>query len=326
MEIPKNTGFQFDFDYRDAYKDLIVGSSESEVKDIDWSPKLTKAYQNWKPFCVYYSLLKKIMFKLGNGDNFSEDGAAIKCGVGKNGTTWNNALSGIKDFGVWLQNDFPNYPSTLTWDDWDSMFRYDKSIDNKLRKFSKLGYWHITPRLDIIKREVQDDPMVVVIGLGKSFGTNSDLVEPPTKITAYHSTVLAGWKESKGYKIDDSLPKGEYYLTPDYPIIAALKITDVMPDNWKEIQSENQKKEFNNCLNHYGKPRNIIAEQVVAGKMVEEFKKFKNESVWQAAGRFWTVYINAIVYGGYTYLDVINSTYLWRRTNNHAFNFNEIKV
>jgi len=90
---------------------------------------------------------------------------------------------------------------------------------------------------------------------------------------------------------------------------------------------------FEHCLNHYGKPRDFALEQKVAAKLVKEFQKFKNQSVWEAAGKFWNVYTNAVAYGGYsisygiTWMpgDVINDCYHWRRTGEHIFDFNKLR-
>ena len=147
--------------------------------------------------------------------------------------------------------------------------------------------------------------------------------------TVNHGILLTGWDiddtwfghDSLYYQKDDT---GHRVIHKDYKFTSAYAVTE-MPRRWKKRVKIERETGFDTCLTHYGKVRDFSLEHAVASKLVKEFRKFKNQSVWEAAGKFWTVYINAVAYGGYNYKDVINSCYQWRRTGRHAFFFNKLR-
>lgn len=329
-------------DPRDAWKDLIVAGEINEAKDIDHSPKLRKEYQGYKPFCVSYSSTK--VYDAIEKKDSSQDALALMTNTQSWGNYTNQVFIYMAEKGLVKQADFPD----ISLETWNTIQKLGNNIKDevpadvyaKLIKPKKLGWMRLDTSKTILSSEVQTKPLLLVIPLGDSFNTKQEVVEPPKNVTYLHQTVLAGIKHGKGFKIHDSLRgplgEGEYYLDWNYPIYSAYELTASMPFDWKETQQANLDKEFGLCLNHYGYPRDLSKEQFVAGEMVRAFKAFKNESVYQAAGKFWTVYVNAIAYGGYsleyyrlgvkwTAGDVINDCYHWRRTGEHLFDFNKLR-
>lgn len=345
MQNITNTGFIPSHDYRDAHKDLIMGAETPvKLKATDFSDSLVKAFQYSKPFCTSYSVAKYISYRMlkDSGDvvDLSEDGLARLSGTSVLGNTFQSVFGTAFGSGVWLQPDFPNFGITVgSVSEWNKLMKVPEEKLALLKSFKEHGYWRINTDAATLAQELQTKPLIFSFGIGETFNTEKEIVEPPKTVKVLHASVLAGWHPVKGYKVHDSLMRppwsGEYYLAPEYEILSAYEITKAIPANWKDLQEQAQKNEFQFCLDHYGMRRDIEKEQLVAGQMVKAFRAFNNESVWQAAGKFWTVYINAIVYGGYNLEytkffkwqpgDIINDCYNWRRTGRHLFNFNLLR-
>lgn len=330
-------------DPRDAWKDLIVtGTDRIEIPNIDWSDKLRIEFQGYKPFCTAYSTTKVLDFLI-NSDS-SQDALALMTNTQPWGNYTNTVFGFVKNNGVVKQSEYGD----ISLEYWNLIKNYGNKIKyavsntiyNKLKKPEKFGWMRINTNSNVLAAELQNGPLIIIFGIGETFNTKKDVVEPYKKVNFWHQSVLAGYDKYKGFLVNDSLrgPRGngKYYLSRDYPIVSAYQLTANMPENWKEKQKQAQNEEFGFCLQHYGYPRDLTKEQIVAAQMVKAFRKFNNESVWQAAGRFWTVYINAIVYGGYSLEyrnmfgkwmpgDVINDCYHWRRTGRHIFNFNNLR-
>lgn len=344
MERLINTGLpnKLPIDPRDAWKDLIMAGEINETKDVDHSSKLRKEFQGYKPFCVSYSSAK-VFDAIENKDS-SQDALALMTNTQEWGNYTNAVFIWMAEQGLVKQSDFPD----ISLETWNTIKGLGNNIKNevpqniydKLIKPKKLGWMRLDTSKTILSSEVQTKPLIVIMPIGESFYTKNDVIEPPKQQYLLHQTVLAGIKHGKGYKIHDSLrgplADGEYYLDWNYPILSAYELTASMPFDWKEKQQASLDKEFGFCLNHYDLPRDLSKEQFIAGEMVRAFRAFKNESVWQAAGKFWTVYVNAITYGGYsleyyrlgmkwTAGDVINDCYQWRRTGKHIFDFNKLR-
>lgn len=138
-----------------------------------------------------------------------------------------------------------------------------------------------------------------------------------------HVLLLVGWDDEKDKWIMHESQRwggptdGYVTLNQSYTFRFAFAVPEVFPDDWKEKRDEAREKG-----ERYGQPRDYEKEVQVANKMLREFKRFNNKSVTDAAGRFWHLYTNAVTYGGYSYTDVVNDCYHWRRTGYHIFNFN----
>jgi hypothetical protein len=337
----QTTGLQLRVDTRDVYKDQILAGGEPKIlQNTNFSKLMRKEFQGYKTFCTAYSTTKvaDVLYKKDS----SQDALALMTNTNAVGNTTNNVFAFVKNRGTVKQSDFPDI-SLETWNQIKYLGQAVKdqvpsSVYAKLEMLKSFGYLRLNTDKQVLMQELQDHPVVAIIGLGNSFNTSNEVVEPNSNINYYHQTVLAGMQKDKGFLVNDSLRgplgTGDYYLDFDYPILSAYELTKEMPINWKELQAASLEKDFSICLNHYGMPRDIMRETFVAGEMVRAFQAFKNDSVFQAAGKFWTVYVNAITYGRYSLEyyrlgikwmpgDVINDCYHWRRAGEHLFDFNK---
>ena len=325
-------------DIRLANYDLIfaIGRTDVPAQSKDWRPYLPKFRdQSWFPFCVSFAhraLAATFEKSQGRDVEISPINLFFKAeGMTLGSYVWKNAHVGVRD-GFILEKDKPLLdPQMYSYKDWRDINDYalaniSKEAEQEAEKYKIKSYQWVNPRDDIAMIDAMNhSPLVVVIRLGDTY--NEKIVTPPNKKGSYHA-VLMSYMDQHGQKyIFDSLRHrkdfdGERILHPDYHIVSAYSYRD-MPDDWAEKQEENKVKDFEVCLQHYGKKRDLSKEQGTAKEMVVKFKAFQNDSVWEAAGRFWTVYINAITYGKYTYTDVINDCYNWRRTGEHIFDFNK---
>ena len=201
------------------------------------------------------------------------------------------------------------------------------------------GYVRIRPaEMELKKAMLKHGPVMVGVyanALARYYSGNG---KRPKNKRSNHYIILAGWTEDK-WIIFDSLGwvmsnegYGTLNLAYNFDNVRAIR---EFPKNWKKIVKDSREKEFSHCLNHYGKPRDMAKEIKVAYKIEREFKKFNNQSVYEAYGRFNHVYTNAVAYGGYnasyrkfgrwTAGDVINSCYNWRRTGKHSFDFDKLR-
>ena len=200
-----------------------------------------------------------------------------------------------------------------------------------------LGYVRVQNDPEALKRAIlEHGPLLVGVYAGKGYYRG---VPARTSSTDNHAVLLSGWDDEGNWEIFDSLmyvrdDNGVRYLDKSYTFHSAYAITE-LPRGAKKKVERARAKGFKNCLDHYGKPRNFALEQKVASRLTEEFEKFQNQSVWEAAGKFWTVYVNAVAYGGYSISykkfgrwqpgDIINDCYHWRRTGQHIFDFNKLR-
>jgi hypothetical protein len=178
---------------------------------------------------------------------------------------------------------------------------------------------------------------MVLVGVAASGGWWKDKANR-SKPEDNHAVLLVGYEQDDSWIVFDSLQpekdfNGYHRLSSEYTFSSAYAITE-LPANWKELRDEAREAPPGN-KERYGKQRNYEAEVAFANKMLAEFKRFNNQSVLEAAGRFWETLIRAGVYGGYslTYTkwgrwmpgDLINSVYNWRRTGKHLFDFNKLR-
>jgi len=350
---PEYNGVVLEIDPELAQYDLLFlgGEIGEEVaageESFDWEPYAPEFHDQGRiPTCLAEALRNikaTIQNKLLGVKIFL---SSIHLFFKGGGTTRGSSVSGLGNIlvrGEGIEEKEKPYPSRDLARDWNALKRYALNVDKQAMAAGKHikidGYSYVNPS---VKRWMIDamekTPLILIVRLSSDY--SNDYVFGRGPGGGLHAVELLHINNNGNYRILDSLQyrlgfNGRKTLDKDYPyIVSAYSVRD-LPDDWKALQEKAAKETFGECLNHYGLKRDFAKEQEVAGQMVKEFEKFNSQSVWEAAGRFWTVYINAIVYGNYTLSyykhgrwlpgDVINDCYQWRRSGEHIFEFNRPK-
>ena len=327
------------FDPRDVWLDeilageTVVPPQEYRIEGLVYEP------QGAWPFCVSFSTTTLLEWKLKNKDgiikSYSQPHLFFHSGGGKRGSFFRSNLDTAK-----AQGNISYSLDTIPVDIW--VYPSDTRFETRRQESLKIpftnpdknfGYIRVNNDVNALKQAIMNYGPVLVGVAAKGDYWNDN--HKRSSDTDTHAVLLVGWDSGHWILFDSLTPRANFYgyhkVDISYPFYSAFVITD-LPSNWKEIR-DTKRQEFENALNHYGKPRNFALEVEVANRMLQEFKNFKNQSVLEAAGKFWTVYINAVAYGGYniTYTkfgikrsgDVISDCYFWRRTGQHVFDFNK---
>jgi len=349
------TGFLKDsFDPRDYWLDevqLLCGEETKEIPDSYVVPDLKFDHQAGYPYCVSYAITtaleKKIRSYTGVVKAFSQPHLFHHSGGSQNGSWIRRTLNTVVDKGCIPEARLPR-PQDKPKDWFDKMQKEAESIP-----------FADSSRLKVYARVAMEEPMMkqAIIDHGPivtSLSTNrANFVQPnywSKKFTRFtktdtHAVLIAGWdedEEGKYWIIFDSLNGGNYgvgdhqglldgyhRISREYDFYSGYVMVELPVNvNHEQVKEEvikNREVEFSVALSHYGKPRDFSKEVEVANELRRQFEDFKNQSVLEAAGKFWTTYINAVAYGNYSYRDCINDCYNWRRTGNHAFNLNKVR-
>jgi hypothetical protein len=245
----------------------------------------------------------------------------------------NNVLDVGKNFGFTNASDHATTPKEqITWADFDRLVRpailttyaQERAKEVAIQGYAYLPtYQHLNIENYLVDKK---EPLLITIGLGSGFNNRgeSTVIEQPSSYSSYHALLLIGYDIQGNWQVFDSLGVAWYWISKDYELLSVTSLTE-LPIDWKVVQETAQKEEFGVALNHYGKARVLQLEVASANAMMTAFTKSKNQSVFEAAGRFWTVYINAVAYGKYSVTDIINDCYNWRRTGKHSFNLNTVR-
>ena len=340
----KNFGYVEDpFDPRDVWLDEVFGGDEQRELPTSYHVDgLVYDKQGQYPYCVSFATTSVVEYlhkkETGKSVKLSPAHLFYASEGGLNGSSLRQNLNVVKDDnkGAIPDSAFPMPPNILDKPkDWFTLYsKKAKAVPFKDTTHIK-GYARVLPFKSAIKKAILDTgPLLVGVYVSTKDGYYTGSGERKTD-DDNHVVALTGWDDDKNvWYIHDSLRwvganNGTGTLSQNYTFRYAYAITE-LPENWKQLRDESRKKDFEqtdtspnpSVLDHYGKQRNFEKEQRVAVEMLDRFKAFNNKSVTDAAGRFWTIYINAIAYGGYSYTDIINDCYHWRRTGTHLFDFN----
>lgn len=115
--------------------------------------------------------------------------------------------------------------------------------------------------------------------------------------------------------------EGYGYFPYNYPLFA---------NGWTSIDLPNEPskpKPQEGWATFYGRKRNLGSEQRNALMLQQAiYSRFAPyDRARYSAGRNWSMYVNALVYGDYSLTDVINDIFSVSRSKGHIFNFNEIR-
>lgn len=340
IALPKVPGYVPDpFDPRDYWLDEIAaGSATSDlparykIEDLEFEP------QGSFPFCVSFAVTKMVEYAYrGKKKPFeaSQPHLFFRSGGQPWGSGFRANLDTAKGYGCIAEEKLP-MPSDV----WGNSSGIYESLKNKA--FSTdfegskkiLGYARVSPTEDELKRAIMEHGPVMV-GVAASGGYWTEY-QKRSKNEDNHACLLVGWDENGWIMFDSLQPSsnfnGYHKLDKSYQFFSAYVVTE-LPKNVENLVETVRSDGFENALNHYGQRRNLEAEQMAAAELLAAFNRFNNQSVKDAAGRFWTVLTNARAYGGYNVSytkwgmwqpgDLVNFVYQWRRTGEYLFDLNQ---
>jgi len=325
MELfkPKlNSGFIPDsFDPRDVWRDEIF-AGPTELPEEYEVPDLNFRYQQSWPFCVAMACTRieeKKYKEIGIDCDLSETKTFFEAGGTEQGSSIRAVLDVLVKKGAVAYDKLPippYIPNAL-----DSLRK--TALDIPFGDAKKIpGYVRVVPNEAQLKQAIMEDGGVIVPVA--AFGTYFAGGSKRTRKDDNHVIVLKGWTKDKWILHDSlfSLSEGRNTVDLSYTFQSAYSMLD-LPENWREIRDTVRAEGNKDALAHYGQRRSLEREIEVANELLQQLKAFNNQSVLDAAGRFWPLLTNAIAYGGYSYRDCINSLYNWRRTGEHIFDFNQ---
>lgn len=327
------------FDERDAWSDEVLAGSDAPVPKSYRTDGLAFEPQGAWPFCASFAVTKMVEHavwkKTGIRHDLSQPHLFFNSGGTRNGSTFRGNLETARTRGEIRYAKFPMPDDLYDLSGFDSLLDDAKKTPFDGAK-TILGYVRVVPDREALKRQILASGMVLV-GVAANGGYWKDGAKRPNGKPDNHAVLLVGWDEDDSWWVFDSLsPRkgfdGYHRLATDYGFNSCYAVTE-LPDDWKEIVRQKREEPFALCLSHYGKPRDYEAEKRAAVEILDEFRKFKNQSVTDAAGKFYTVLINMMVYGGYSLSyskwgkwmpgDLINMVYMYRRTGQLIFDPNK---
>lgn len=340
----KNFGYVEDpFDPRDVWLDEVFAGDEGrEIPTKYHIDELVYDRQGVYPYCVSFATTSVVEYlhkkETGKEIKLSPAHLFYNAEGGIYGSSVRQNLNVVReeDKGAIPDKYFP-MPIEIgkKSNDWFPTYKKKaKGVPFKDATHIK-GYARVLPFKSTIKKAILDHgPLLIGVFVSRRDGYYTGHGERKTE-DDNHCVALTGWDDDKNvWYIHDSLGwvsanNGTGTLSQNYTFRYAYAITE-LPENWKQLRDESREKDFEqdptspnpSALEHYGKQRNMELEITTANEMLARFNAFGNKSVKDAAGRFWPLYTNAIAYGGYTYTDIINDCYHWRRTGTHLFDFN----
>lgn len=342
--IPKNTGFiPNPFDARDYWEDeVVLGGAEIEIPQSYKIEGLTFEPQGARPFCVSMTATKMLetAYKkdgFHRGLELSKPHLYYNSGGSYVGSWFRATLETARTKGCIKESLAPMPEDITSWN--RAIYEKEKRQYTQMGFMAPVklkGYIRIKPDRDSLRRAIINHGGLMV-GVYANGGWWTEGTARKSK-TDNHAVYLVGWTVDGRWIVFDSLQRstdfdGYHTVSANYGFHSAYAITE-LPDNAKDLVDEAREPPTAN-EERYGKPRNFEAEVAFAAEMQRQFKAFNNQSVLDASGRFWEMYIRAGVYGGYNLSyrklgmwkpgDLINDCYFWRRTGKHWFDFNKTR-
>jgi len=332
------------FDPRDVYLDEILAGETPElppsyrIEGIPYQP------QGDYPLCASFAASTLLAWKynqriksIKGKKHLSQPHLFVTCGGNREGSSFRGNLNAAIKPGCIPYSVLPmpdvKYGAEENW--LETMRAQAASVVTS--DFTKLlGYAREQDNPERLKASIMTHgPLLVGVRAGKGDYYSGK----GRRIAGYkdnHAVLLVGWTPTHWVIFESQWwgQKTAGYVTLDisYTFPSAYAVTE-LPENWREIRDEVRSAPYANALNHYGKPRDFELEQRTAVKLLDELKAFKNQSVLDAAGKFWPTLINAAAYGGYSISyrkfgvwqpgDLINFLYQFRRTGELIFDLDK---
>lgn len=319
---------QDSIDPRDVWEDEILGGEEMYIPESYRTEGLEYIPQGSYPYCVSMAAttLAKIWYNKeteGERHQFSQPHLFFNSKGTENGSSFRENLNTLVKSGAISYEKLPmpdvNVGRGSGWYEREKLRASVVPFDGA-KKIG--GFIRVQSDKESLQRAIMRYGGVLV-GVAAGSGDYYTGKGKRVKNVDNHAVLLVGWTKSY-WIIFESLwwakdNKGYETLDGSYTFPSAYTITS-LPENWKQIRDEKRAEEWQNVLNHYGLPQNYELELKVANELLAAVKKSPEASA--VAGRFWTVLINAVAYGKYTYTDIVNDLYHFSKTGKHIFDFN----
>lgn len=317
-------------DPRDVYSDEIV-SGETTLPEHFLTNDNKYLRQGAFPFCVAFSICRAAewLYKIKTGIDvtFSEAHLFFRGGGNRDGASVRPLLEYARTKGFVLNEELPMPGDLYDLSSFDWLraraFAIEPTGDYKIG-----GYVRVNPNQNDMARDMMKfHELIVIVAANGGYWLNDKILKAGYYYN--HAARWLGFKTSDYWEGMDSLQRdrafdGRHTFDWSYTPGSVFAITD-LPADWREQRDAARLKVAPNNANYYGKSRDFSAEVAMAAKMDKAFKSFNNQSVYEAAGKFWNMYVRACVYGEYSVTDVVNSCYNWRRTGKQAFDFDSIR-
>ena len=336
--LPKNSGLQPNpFDPRDVWEDEL-GAHEVVLPQHHRTEGLLFEPQGALPYCVAFATTKmaeEVWVRVGVKEQYSQPWLFHNSGGTINGSYFRANLEVATERGLVSYSTLP-MPADI-WDlkTFSWLEREALKLPPDATKKVK-GYVRVNPDPNTLKKAILRYGAVMT-GVAASGGYWEDRAKRPVGKPDNHAVLLTGWSPDAWWVFDSLQPTanfdGYHTLDSSYQFLTAYGVTE-LPANWRELRDRDRASPKGNT-ERYGRPRDYAAEVSFASEMLATFKRFRNQSVLEAAGRFWEMYIRAGVYGGYNLSytkwgrwmpgDILNDCYNWRRTGYHLFDFDKLR-
>lgn len=310
-----------ELDTRDVWRDEFFAGATELPEEYEVSDLKFRFQQSW-PFCVAMACTRateKKYKEIGIDTDLSEAKTFFEAGGTEQGSSIRAVLDVLVKKGAvnYEKMPIPPYLQNIL----DALRR--TALDVPFGDSKKIkGYARIVPNETQIKQAILEDGGVIVpvAAYGAYFAGGSKR----TRKDDNHVVLIKGWNKTQWILHDSlfSLSNGRNTVDISYQFQSAYSLVD-LPQDWREIRDTVRSEGNKDVLNHYGQRRSLEREIEVANELLKQLKAFNNQSVLDAAGRFWPVLTNAIAYGGYSYRDCINFLYEFRRSGKFIFDFNQ---
>jgi len=313
--------------------DLIFGGDE-EAALPDWK-KLMPKFRNQGPsmWCTAFgavnigsALNKK---ETGEEATFSPFEMFYRTGGNRSGNTLVNAAYGMCKGFVFEEDKptpIPDYWSEAVHQAYKKQAEASPEALARGVPYAMQNFAAVPTTKAMLKAALMKSPVMLAIGIGSGYW--GEPAPRRTSYGAYHCNVLTGIDANGNYEVFESLAgrggfDGHHLLADDYEILYALSFVD-LPNNWYDVQTQAKTSRFENALAHYGKPRNVSLEQATAQDYNILMRRLA-PNLTGLSGKYWTVIVNALSYGGYSVQDIFNSLTHERRTGTPIFDLNEMR-
>jgi len=218
-----------------------------------------------------------------------------------------------------------------------------KAGQNKLKSYSVVSVTNIQATIDALDYT----PLVLALPIHNNYQDAMNGWTPKDN-PLWHAVVCTQRFADGSWEVFDSLKDSAKFdgfrrLPADYPVGFAMAFRD-LPDTWKETQKTWLEQQYPNAYNQYGKPRlPLHEEQRLAFKLRALVESYPDAGIRTIAGKYWTVLVNAALYGGFSYTvtgpdgleyfawrdkgsDIANCLYHFRRYGVFPLNFDRLRT